>query len=166
MVMHLTLSRGLVALIDDEDYDLLSKIKWCAKPRRSLSGGHYACKTIKPNQVYLHRFILNAQKGEIVDHINGDGLDNRRCNLRLTDLKGNAANKRIPPSASGYRGVVRALRKGGEFVFRAQAQRGKIVKTGAYSKCPIQAAKQYDVYARELFGEFACLNFPELEASA
>lgn len=96
---------GHYALVDDEDFDFLNQWKWYAKKGRYT---FYACKsgssTKKPRPHYkMHRCIMGYPKG-MVDHINGNGLDNRRCNLRIVTPRQNCQNQHVK-RASKYPGV-------------------------------------------------------------
>lgn len=92
MTVAIPLSRSLVTLVDDEDAALVhSAGPWCFKPRSDGNGG-YAITT-NPT-VYLHRFLMEPPDGLVVDHINGDGLDNRRsANLRVVTQSTNLLNR-------------------------------------------------------------------------
>lgn len=95
------LTQGRVAIVDDIDFDILSRVKW------GYSSCGYAMRSIgRLKRSYMHREISCAGPGQIVDHINGDPLDNRRGNLRLGDKCLNSVN-RGPASnnTSGHRGV-------------------------------------------------------------
>ncbi len=96
------LTKGRVALVDDEDFEELSKHKWCWGDRggaqRKTHGGSVF--------VAMHRVIMNAPKGKVVDHINGDRSDNRRSNLRICTQAENVRNQSIKSNnKSGYKGV-------------------------------------------------------------
>lgn len=100
------LTQGKVVLIDACDFESLSQWKWYAKHcpdgrRATKSSKYYAARTEirkrgpkagKKKEVYMHRFLMDAPKGKVVDHRNGDGLDNRRQNLRICTQKENLAN--------------------------------------------------------------------------
>lgn len=91
------LTQGKFALIDDEDYKLISKYKW-----HYHSG--YAARTLKT--IRMHRVILNAKPEEEIDHINRNTLDNRRQNLRIASKSQNAHNKGVrKDNTSGQKGV-------------------------------------------------------------
>ena len=109
----------------------------------------------------MHRVILDAPAWRGVDHVNGNGLDNRRANLRFADQTFNQANaRRGRSSTSRYKGVT-LVKKSGRWL--AQTTRnGKTVFLG-YHDTEEAAALAYDAYAREAFGEFACLNFPKAD---
>lgn len=152
------LTRGYVALVDAEDYARFGHLRWCAMPmqrshgvyaHRGIWGNGHKCRT-----VLLHREILDASPSQIVDHINGDTLDNRRSNLRITDRYGNARNRRVPVGKSGFTGV---RQKGARWVGIIRAF-GRNHYTKSFSS-PILAAAARDVLARQLHGEFAVLNF-------
>lgn len=105
---RIPLSRGKFALVDDCDFDELSKHRWF------FATAGYAWRTLKISEcphsygklLYMHRSILNAQKGQEVDHINGDKLDNRRDNIRIASSRQNKLNKPKPRhNTSGVRGV-------------------------------------------------------------
>jgi len=81
------LTNKQIVLIDDKDYEVISKHNWY------LSNGGYAISSMKAKNVRMHRFILNAPVGEIIDHINGNKLDNRRKNLRICTPKENIWNR-------------------------------------------------------------------------
>lgn len=86
--MELPLTQGKVTLIDDDDYELVSRYSWFPRTDKK-SGTVYVVTKItvarKRKQIYLHRIIMEAKEGQVVDHLNRDGLDNRRENLKLYD---------------------------------------------------------------------------------
>jgi|SRR5579862_3499038 len=147
---------GLVAKVDDEDYERLRGLPW---HRVAISQGHVYAGT--RNGELMHRIILGLPKGRnpVVDHENGDGLDNQRHNLRKATFGQNLANS-SRRSKSGFRGVREA--KGGKtykWVAQASAGTGRTVSLGCF-ETPEEAARAYDAHARARFGEFARTNFP------
>ena len=158
---EIELTQGKVTLVDDADYEWLSSWKWCANTNGSRSHW-YARRNCYdgPHRttVRIHRVIMDAQPGEQVDHINRNGLDNRRENLRIcshSENQHNAAKRR--GCSSRYKGIY--WHKGhGKWV-------AQVGLTGSrhhlgYFVNEIDAAHAYDDAARELHGEFACVNFP------
>src|SRR6185369_1147212 len=105
---------------------------------------------------YLHRIIADAKPGQIVDHINGDTLDNRRSNLRLCTTAENNRNTRGKNPKSGFKGVYPQF---GTNTWQAKITvAGKVLCLGTFKEKE-DAAKCYDLAAREHFGEFARTNF-------
>lgn len=147
-------NRRGVAKISIEDYSRVSKISW------ALSGGRYAVASFDKGKkrVYLHRFILGVSNPRIqVDHINNDGLDCRRSNLRKCSNAENQMNRR-PTSSSGFKGVSRFYRNK-KNPWMASIMVDKVQIHLGYFKTKVLAAKAYDRAAIRLFGEFAKLNF-------
>ena len=109
----------------------------------------------------MHRLILDAPEGALVDHQNRNGWDNRRCNIRLASAAGNCHNRWSGKSnTSGFKGVSRHSRDG---IWKAQIQvNGKKIYLGLYS-APEAAARAYDEAAQKYYGDFAWLNFSERE---
>jgi len=107
---QIALSRGMVALVDDEDFKWLVAQKWHVVP--SGNGRNYATRRMGGRTTYMHRVILERVTGAplgklVVDHINGDALDNRRSNLRAVTNSENLRNAiRRCTNKSGYVGVV------------------------------------------------------------
>ena len=151
------LSRGLSAIVDDEDYDLLNKRHWYAHRDRRL---WYAWTKIpltdgRQLTATMHRILLSPSPDTIVDHINRDGLDNRRANLRIASPSQNAANG-PPRNGRRYRGTVKQGIK-----WRAEiCVLYKHCRLGTFDT-EEQAARAYDDAAKKFFGEFAYLNFPK-----
>lgn len=166
----------LHALIDAIDAERVLAVSWHAsrgggKTRRERT---YAKTTRrlgpgKRNQrcILLHRFVLAAKPGQIVDHLNGDTLDCRRTNLRITDAAGNAANVTSSKmqKRGGYKGVT--WHKGGK-KWEAACCSGALRPNGKRKRRylglfadPVAAAHAYDREAVRVFGEFAALNFEE-----
>lgn len=169
------MTNGMKVLVDDADCEWLSKWNW--KPVKSklriYAGRSQAQvrngKTVN-GSVLMHRQIMDAQKGKQVDHINGDALDNRRCNLRLcTQGQNNAAGR--PPRKkkySKYKGVTFYDQRGCmKWVAKAKKD-GKVYYAGdtGYFDNEKEAARAYDQLARELWGEFAYQNFPAEQQAA
>lgn len=150
---EIPLTRGLVALIDDADFDAVSAYKWYAAHRKG-GATFYARRTVNPSQtILMHRAILCAPSGVGVDHINCNGLDNRRSNLRLATSAQNAKNRGMHPgNTSGYKGVCWHPSAN-----RWQAQ----IKVDGRNKylglfpTPVEAHAAYCAAAKELHGEFA-----------
>ena len=158
---EIKLTQGKVALVDDEDFDELNKYKWCAVKDRTT---FYAMR--KPSQKNparsMHRTIMNTPKGMQVDHINHNGLDNQKHNLRNCTGAENTSNYKIPiTNTSGYKGVYLQCDRRGERIYKywkAQiSEQGKQKAIGNF-KTPELAALAYNQKAKELFGEFAYLN--------
>lgn len=152
-----------VAIVDDEDHQDLSEFRWILQ--KATSGLLYAGrfdpgggKTRKMPQrfIAMHRAILKAGPSEAVDHKNGDGLDNRRVNLRLCTLSQNQRNRRKITGSSQYKGVCwnRNCKK-----WQAQIKiaSGKSMYLGIFEN-ELDAARAYDSAALEHFGEFAATN--------
>jgi hypothetical protein len=155
-VKQIQLTKGLVALVDDEDYERLSSFKWKAHHR-------YAARNVRRNGKFLtimmHREILKAPSGMDVDHINGDRLDNRRSNLRLATRSQNTRNRKgNKNSISGYKGVGWHARcRKWQAAIKTD---DKQLYLGLFD-APEDAARAYDAAARNLHGPFAKVNFPE-----
>jgi AP2 domain len=145
----------LSVFVDDDDYEKACGIKWSAKKNGKT---YYACGRLNRERVKLHRLVMNAKPGEIIDHRNGVGLDCRKCNLRFATIGQNMANQRKAKGKSSiYKGVSwhKAGNKWMGYVWY-QNKRNYL----GYFENEIDAAKAYDKRARELFGEFAQCNFP------
>lgn len=101
------LTRGLFAKVDKEDLPRINHRKWYADPSRHT---HYArmevTKKGEKARVYMHRLIIGAKKGQVVDHINGDGLDNRRANLRICSYSRNGLNRARVNNPHGHIGIT------------------------------------------------------------
>jgi hypothetical protein len=105
-MMPIQLSQGLNTIVDDEDFERLNQHKWCAL---KSSNTYYAVRTshkigCKNEIIYMHSVIIGTPKGSVTDHINGNGLDNRRVNLRVVTIRENKQNLHIKKS-SKYPGV-------------------------------------------------------------
>lgn len=156
MTREIPLTKGLVALVDDADHARVSARKWHAAVMQRSA---YA----RNGHEFLHRFILSAPAGLEVDHINGDGLDNRRSNLRLATRQQNSANSAPHPKPRGhsrFRGVSRYTRPGYSRWMAYITVSGKHIRLG-YFTSEEEAARCYDAAARKHFGAFARPNFQE-----
>jgi hypothetical protein len=156
---EIALTRGYVALVDDEDYAWLSQSRWAC-----LKIG-YASAKIDGKQCYMHRIITGAQPGQYVDHIDGNKLNNQRTNLRLCTCRQNHWNKPKQTTHKQWKGQ-RSIYKGVERIpnkWRARIKaNGERIHIGVFDS-EIEAAKAYDRMATKHFGEFAYLNFPEAQ---
>lgn len=154
--IEIPLLNGMVAIIDAEDLHLVQHYKWWNKPDKKTFYARGRLPGVQ-RQVYMHRLILpNVPAKHEIDHINRNGLDNRKSNLRAVTNSQNQANKKSQVnSSSQYKGVSR---KGNSW----QAE-GRVNYKRTYLGCfksEEEAAKAYDAWAREAHGECAFLNFP------
>lgn len=145
---EIPLTRSLVALVDDEDYESLSAYKWHA---RKDGYRFYAARSHGGSTILMHRVLLGAPAGMAADHLSGDGLDNRRANLRLAthaqNIHNRGANKN---NTSGYKGV--SLNRG-RWAAHINVN-GKRKHLGSFSY-PQEAHAAYCSAAEKLHGEFA-----------
>lgn len=156
------LTKGYEAMVDDEDYDRVMKYKWTASisAKTVYALHHFNSKATGRGAIGLHRFIMNASNYLTVDHIDFNGLNCQKNNLRLATRTQQVANRRAF-NQSGYKGVYRYKRKD-KTNNRWQAMiriDGYLQHIGMYLTAE-DAAKAYDNVAKKAFGEFAFLNFP------
>ncbi len=167
--MDIDLGKGHVAVIDDEDAELVIGFKWYPM---TVEGKVYAAgwKHLPPGRffVHLHRLITNAQPGEIIDHADRNPLNCRKSNLRRATRHQNVWNKSpnhglVRGKTSRFKGVF-VDRKYKKFVARI-THYGKRIHIGSF-RTEIEAARAYNAKAKELFGDFAYLNpLPDEEAT-
>lgn len=146
---EIVLTKGKVAFVSDEDYEELSKYKWCC-----TSHG-YAIRNWMYKQIYMHRHIKKAKISEEVDHINGNKLDNRRDNLRLCNRSSNAKNvSRHSDNRTGFKGVY----KNGYNLKKPYASRimvnGKAIWLGRHAT-PEIAYEAYKIASEKYHGNFS-----------
>jgi len=170
---YLPLTRGRVSLLDEESFTLVRSYKW---------GAHYTGKKwyasrhrrefeyregIKlPKVVFLHRFLtgllLISGKAIVVDHIDGNGLNNTMNNLRVCSFQSNAHNKgRTKNCSSRFKGVCTVIRKS-SIAYQAYISYNSQRKHIGTFDDELDAAKAYDVMAVKYFGEYARLNFGDV----
>ena len=152
------LTRGKFVIVSPEDFFELSQHNWFAHRQfKSHSEKWYACRSKiingKNTLIYMHRQIFGVNGSKVwIDHINGDGLDNRRENLRICTPVQNCANQKKTRGTSRFKGVC----EHGVNQWRARIAREEL----GYFDSEEEAAKAYDRAAFEKWGEFARLNFP------
>jgi hypothetical protein len=152
---------GYSAVVDDADFDLLSRFGWTLVRGGGKRQRLYAHANMKEGEkwqpVMMHRFLLQAPAGTQVDHRDNDGLNNRRSNLRLATGSQNRQNSASRIGSSRFKGVS---------WHKAAGKWVAVIKTDRQQRYlglfvnELDAARAYDAAARELFGEFALPNFP------
>jgi len=160
-------SGRFTAMIDQEDADHVVHLHWTgytSPGSRTYYAGHW--KRL-PNGKYLvipmHRLIMDAPENRLVDHRNGDGLDNRRSNLRLaTSGQNNTNTRNRSDNTSGYRGVTWDATR--QLWSARLSEAGKTINLGRYPTAEA-AARAYDIGAIKLYGDFARLNFEDSETT-
>jgi hypothetical protein len=157
---YLELTQNKYAIVDDEDFEYLNQWKWqWNNANRSKFGYAHRTERIKGTKMKLHhkmhRLVMNAERGQIIDHVNGNTLDNRKENLRFCTLSQNNQNQAISSrNRSGYKGVSwhKATSR-----WRVTINTDKQISLGYYSDIR-EAARIYNKAAKKYFGEFAHLN--------
>lgn len=151
---QIPLTQNKVALVDDEDWELVSQYKWYA---HKCDNQFYARTNIykegKRTLLSMHQLLTG---GKLIDHINGNGLDNRRENLRPCTTQQNGQNSTSRIGTSSYKGVSFDARRNKWFARIYVEKKNKFLGYFADEKI---AAIAYNKAATEYFGEFAKLNF-------
>jgi hypothetical protein len=163
---RIKLTQNKYAIVDAEDYERLSKYKWYAN---GAKGHLYAARRTRKQEgtryrfIYMHQEVIKVAAGEVCDHINHNGLDNRKANLRPASRAENVFHRKkySKTSRSKYKGITW---KNTSKKWQAQiGVNGKKIFLG-YFRDEFEAAKAYDKAARKYHGEFAALNFPNFTA--
>lgn len=155
------LTQGKLAQVDDEDYDYLMQWKWFANKVGNTFYAKRNTPTIesKRNTIIMHRLILKSENDMLIDHIDGDGLNNVKSNLRVcTKSENNRNRKSVKGSTSKYLGVHFYTSKTNYTAWIAKIRHNKILYRLGYFKSENDAALAYNKKAQELHGEFANLN--------
>jgi hypothetical protein len=159
MSVNIPLTRGFVAIVDDEDAERMASRKWSVKFGKRTQYAQTNANTVPNTTLRMHRLIMDAALGQHVDHIDGNGLNNTRANLRFCTNAENSMNRRKRLGVtSQYKGVSWYSKKeiwGADIWID-----GRTKNLGTYV-LETDAARAYDAAARWLFGEFAQLNFPD-----
>jgi hypothetical protein len=155
---EIQLTQGKVALVDDDLFEYLNQWKWCANNK---NGKFYVVRNItvsknKQNSIFMHRFIMKPDKGMVIDHLDGNPLNNQKNNLRICTHAENMRNSKISiNNKSGYKGVSYQEDRNN---YRASIKfNNKKINIGDFID-PIDAARAYNAAALKYHGEFAHIN--------
>jgi hypothetical protein len=169
--VRIPLPQGLHAIVDAADAPHVLQYRWHLKTQTARPDHIYAQTSVRhpdgrKTSVLLHRWLMEARQGEVVDHVNGNTLDCRRKNLRLATSRGNSTNVTSSKNQKlgGYKGVSWNKNAG---KWEAGICAGEIKANGKRRRIYLglfenekDSARAYDAAAREYYGEFAALNFP------
>lgn len=160
----ITLLDGVTqTLVDEEDYEKFNKFIWHRNDKKCgklvyVVRSYYRSDG-KKRSLVLHREIMNCPEGMFVDHINHNTLDNRKCNLRIVTCQQNNSNSvKWTKYTSKFKGVS-FDNKNKKWLAQIQFEKKKM-HIGRFNN-EEDAAREYDKKAKELFGEYACLNFKD-----
>lgn len=158
----LPLTQGKVALVDTADLPLIADHRWfAAKAREAFYAHSNGWRDGRGFTIRMHRLLMQPPHGMFVDHINGDGLDNRRSNLRLVTSGENSRNQKARAGTSRFRGVSWNARSSKWTVIVCVDRRNHFI--GQYCD-EVEAARAYDAAALRLHGAFARPNFQDAQA--
>lgn len=160
-IATVVLTQGKVAMVDAADLPIIEPYSWCAAQVRP--DHWYPVGSRQGSSIRMHRLLLGVVDNRWVDHRDGDGLNNRRSNLRISDRTGNNRNRRAMGTTSQYIGVTR--KKGRTPTENPKWEvhiylNGVGTYVGSYVE-ELDAARAYDAVAFTRDPEFARLNFPE-----
>ena len=160
MAQTIHLDKDMAAIVDDEDFDRVSPHRWVASEQKTGNGAFAVRTNIARKTVYLHQLLIGkAPKGMVIDHINGNPLDNQRANLRLVTYQQNCMNRRVRrTNTTGFKGVT-WHKKNGYWTASIKVN-GKYQRKYGFPS-PVAAARWYDQHARLHYGEYASVNFPD-----
>lgn len=143
-------------IVDDSDYNDVSLKPWYYLKGSTSRTSYIYTKNAKET-IYLHRFLMKPNKGEIIDHINGNGLDNRRENLRICTHSQNKMNRQAN-TGRNFKGVTFDKKEKRRKKWRAFIVKNGKCKTIGHYFTEIEAANAYNNQATQLHGEYAKLN--------
>lgn len=161
---HLTLKCGAVVLLDDEDFEVVSRFSWRLGKRRYVGRSKHIPNSRKSTTVSMHRLIMGLEHGDprVVDHVDGNPLNNQKANLRIATVTENARNiNRKRSNTSGYKGVCwnKDVRKWQSNI----RSDGRRIHLGLFST-PEEAYAAYCEAALKYHGKFA--NFGDVSRTA
>lgn len=156
---EIKLTQGKVALVDDEDFEYLNKWKWGVIKSGEKNFRARRIYGTKNNQkcVYMHRLLIKTPLNLECDHIDHNGLNNQKLNLRNCTHQQNQRNRRYAGKTTGLKGVILAE---GKYITSRIVVNRKQIRLGIF-KTLEEAGEAYDMAALKYFNEFANLNFPE-----
>ena len=153
MSKQIILTQDYSTIVDDDLFDWLNQWKWYAKVDRKTV---YAAREPAGKEILMHKLLLPCEPPLEIDHKDRNGLNNQLNNLRVATPTQNRVNSFYKNNTSGYKGVYKNTGR-----WEAQIRCGsKTLYIGRFDS-PEEAARIYDKKAREIYGEFAALNFPD-----
>ncbi|MCK5564715.1 MAG: HNH endonuclease [Planctomycetes bacterium] len=164
--VKIALTQGKFALVDKRDAKRVNKHKWYAKKPDHENRTFYAARSARvkgsrKKAIRMHRFIINAQPGQMIDHVDGDGLNNTRKNLRFATQTQNHFNCHARRSNTGFLGVCKVSGKRKKrYLAKLQSEKKRVLYKRFYNK--YEAAAMYDHVKRSVAGEYGSYNFDAL----
>jgi hypothetical protein len=161
MAKEIQLTQGKVAIVDDEDFEYLNQWKWCLRGTGrgkfyAIRGFRKSKKNNKTGSVRMHRQIMKVEKGFVVDHIDGNTLNNKKNNFRICTQSDNCKNQKMSiKNKCGYKGVSQQ-KNTNKFISQISLNNNKIY-LGTFTDI-IDAARAYNEAALKYHGEFAHIN--------
>jgi len=156
---EIKLKNGQYTKVDNDDFEKFKNFSWfLIKNVYKSSSYYYVTRSNNGKPCKLHREIMGSPKGLMIDHINHDTLDNRKCNLRVCTHQDNQRNRNLNKNnTTGFKGVTYHKHKEYIYYVAQLYLNGKNIFLGTFKKS-IDAAKKYDEEVTRLFGDFALTN--------